>query len=169
MEKITVIFSHGLEGTPYGAKARLLADISTAQGFKFIAKDYGQDTSVEKRSKMLAEIVSDIDGDIILAGSSMGGYMAAAEANETKLRGLYLLAPALYMYNYPIQDFSPKTKVITVRHGWRDTIVPISNTYKFAEANKAEMEIVDDNHRMSDTIEGLAVSYTRFLTRARGE
>ncbi len=169
MEKITVVFSHGLEGTPYGSKSRLLADISTAQGFKYIAKDYGQDTPVEERSKMLSEILSDVKGDIILAGSSMGGYMAAAEANESKVRGLYLIAPALYMDNYPVQEFTPKTKVITVRHGWRDTVVPISNSYQFAASNNAEMEIVDDNHRMTDTIEGLAVSFTRFLTRGREE
>lgn len=162
-KSLTVIFSHGKEGCPCGTKANVIKSSTTkgAQVFKSI--DYSDCNSVEDRVSKLKKSVVNTKGRIVLVGSSMGGYVSTVVACELKIDGLFLIAPALYMSGYTIQKYSPLTEAIAVRHGWNDEIIPFENAIKFCKHNKAKLELVDDNHRMSKTAVDLKRSFTSFL------
>ena len=86
----TLVFIHGLESTSQGNKAQYFRKFFPTM----IIEDYTGDfkTRMQKLQKVL-----DGKDHLILVGSSYGGLMAARFAldNETRIRKLILLAPAL--------------------------------------------------------------------------
>ena len=160
---LTVIYSHGKEGSPFGTKSKVLKSSTIQRGQAFKSIDYSDCKSVEERIEKLKFSINNTKGSIILVGSSMGGYVSTVVANEIEIDGLFLIAPALYIRSYAIQEYAPLAKYITVRHGWNDEIIPIENSMRFSKKNKAKLEILEDNHRMSNTIVDLKNSFTSFL------
>lgn len=160
---LTVIFSHGKEGSPFGAKSKVIKSSTIQRGQAFKSINYSDCNSVEDRVEKLKTSISNTKGSILLVGSSMGGYVSTVVANELEIDGLFLIAPALYMPDYAIQEYSPRTTHITVRHGWNDEIIPFENSIRFSKGNRTKLELVDDNHRMSKTTVDLKNSFTSFL------
>jgi pimeloyl-ACP methyl ester carboxylesterase len=145
----TVVFSHGKESGPWGSKIKSLADVATALGFAVQSIDYQDLASPDARVERLAQYIASYEGDVILVGSSMGGYVSLVTAASTAVKGVFLLAPALWLPGYDIQhyDFDGPTFIV---HGWQDDITPMSNTQKFAEQKQAQLLCVRDGHRLSN-------------------
>jgi alpha/beta superfamily hydrolase len=100
---------------------------------------------------------------MVLVGSSMGGHVSAAAARRLRARGLFLLAPAFYMPGfeaYTPQDIDCPTAIV---HGWRDDIVPVENSIRWAREHKAELHILESDHRLQDQIETICVLLRDFL------
>ncbi len=92
-----VVFSHGRDSEPWGSKIAAMAEIARAEGFHVESVDYrGIDDPRERVTRLLA-FCKDLRGSLVLAGSSVGGWVSVAASSLLQARGLFLLAPALYM------------------------------------------------------------------------
>jgi pimeloyl-ACP methyl ester carboxylesterase len=114
--------------------------------------------------KLVAECAS-IDDTLILVGSSMGGHVATAAAERLGAAGLFVLAPAYYLEGYEELTPEPPRMPICIVHGWHDGIVPVENSIRFASQCKAELHIVDGDHRLTDNIEEINGYLKRFIRR----
>jgi pimeloyl-ACP methyl ester carboxylesterase len=126
--------------------------------------DYrGIDDPAARVAKLLDTAVR-LPGPLVLVGSSMGGHVAAAAAAPTQARGLFLLAPAFYMPGFEAhtpQDVSCPTVIV---HGWRDDIVPVDNSIRWAREHRAALHILESDHRLEDKIEEICRLLRSFLT-----
>jgi predicted esterase len=159
----TVIFSHGQESGPWGTKIRAMAETAKSLGCQTDSIDYqGIADPVERVSKLVAEC-GKIDDKLILVGSSMGGHVATAAAGSINAAGLFVLAPAYYMPGYEDLTPNPPDMPICVVHGWRDDIVPVENSIRFARECNAELHILDGGHRLTENIDEINYYLSRFI------
>jgi pimeloyl-ACP methyl ester carboxylesterase len=102
----TVVWLGGFKSDMTGTKAQALADQAIAVGRAFLRFDYSghgesggaftDGTIGSWRSDALAMIDTLTTGDLVLVGSSMGGWLACliALARPERVKGLVLVAPA---------------------------------------------------------------------------
>ena len=100
-----VIFSHGKESGPWGTKIRFLANIAEEMGCQIQSIDYSDTLDPEKRVERLMQSIPKDDPEVLLVGSSMGGYVSLVTALQHKVRGVFLLAPAVAMPGYKVQSY----------------------------------------------------------------
>ncbi|MEX2498533.1 MAG: YqiA/YcfP family alpha/beta fold hydrolase [Wenzhouxiangellaceae bacterium] len=171
----TVIFSHGHESSPQSRKIQVLRPIAEQAGFTAEAIDYTdlRDEPVARRDRLIGRI-DEIDRPVVLAGSSLGGWVSMAAAEQTPVAGLWLMAPALFMEDRvdggEIPDaYAPRTGHIMVVHGWHDDIIPWHNSLKFAEASGATLHLLADGHRLENSLISMERLFAEFLERVRDE
>ena len=159
----TVVFSHGKESGPWGAKITAMAAVVRDLNWAVESVDYrGMDDPAQRVEKLLG-IGRQLKGPIVLVGSSMGGHVAAAAASRLKAAALFLLAPAFYMpgfEKYTPQDVAAPTAIV---HGWRDNIVPVDNVIRWAREHRATLHILDSDHRLEDQIGMICILLRNFL------
>jgi pimeloyl-ACP methyl ester carboxylesterase len=159
----TVVFSHGKESGPWGSKITAMAEVARELGLTVESVDYrGMDDPME-RVKTLITVASALTGPLVLVGSSMGGHVSAAAAGKLRPRGVFLLAPALYMpgfEQYTPQDVPAATAIV---HGWHDDIVPVQSSIRWAQEHRAALHVLDSGHRLEDQIETICVLLRAFL------
>jgi alpha/beta superfamily hydrolase len=158
-----ICFSHGQESGPWGTKIRALADVARAAGWSVESLDYQGLTDPQARVAKLTAYCRSQAGPIALAGSSLGGYVAAAVAAQLPARGLFLLAPALYVPGFEAYLPAPPSCPATIVHGWRDDVVPWEGSVKFAERSRIRLMLVDGDHRLTANLPEIAVVFRRFL------
>lgn len=161
----TVIFSHGQESGPWGTKIRAMADLARGMGCEADSIDYqGIADPTERVAKLVAEC-SGIDDTLVLVGSSMGGHVATAGAAELGAAGLFVLAPAYFMPGYEDLTPTPPDMPIAIVHGWRDDVVPVENSIRFAQACNAELHVLDGDHRLTENIGEINYYLRRFIEK----
>ena len=149
----TVIFSHGQESGPWGTKIRAMAEQAKSLGCEVDSIDYqGIADPAERVQKLLVE-AGGIDDRIILVGSSMGGHVATAAAEKLNAAGLFVLAPAYFMEGYEDRTPASPDMPICIVHGWRDDIVPVENSIRYAQQCHATLHLVDGDHRLTGNID----------------
>lgn len=158
-----VIFSHGKESGPWGSKIRRLADAAATLGFEIESLDYTGIEDPDARVAMLEKRLADETAPVILAGSSMGGYASAVVAGRRPVSGLFMLAPALHMPGYAVQEYPPLPCPVAVVHGWRDDIIPWSHSVRFAESQRADLHLLDGDHRLNTCLDHIEALWARFL------
>ena len=160
-------FSHGKESGPWGTKITALADVARDAGWGVESLDYqGMDDPAQRVAKLDAWCEFQTD-PYVLVGSSMGGHVAAAAANnngKTAL-GLFLMAPAFYMEGYEQLTPAAPACPITIVHGWDDDIVPWRNSACFAEPAKAKLVLVDAGHGLSEVLPDICDEFRQFLAQ----
>ena len=152
-----VVFSHGKESGPHGEKIQAMRAVAQELGFRTVSIDYTACQDEVERKSLLRSYLSNQSGKIILVGSSMGGYVSAALANEFELSALFLLCPALSLEGYERVDYTPRTDKIVLVHGWNDDVVPVESSIQFAREHKAMLHLLPDNHRLSGSISHLVI------------
>jgi pimeloyl-ACP methyl ester carboxylesterase len=159
----SVVFSHGKESGPWGAKITAMAQAARDLQFDVVSVDYrGMDDPLSRVEK-LVQAVAALSAAPVLVGSSMGGYVSAAAASRVRVRAIFLLAPAFYMpgfEQYTPQDVKVPTAVV---HGWHDDIVPVENSVRWAREHRATLHVLDSNHRLEDQIEAICILLSDFL------
>ena len=158
MTKLNIIFSHGKESDPWGSKITDMAE-HTKSLFKYYGLsdseihsiDYQDLKTPDERVDRLVHYLEKLKGDIILVGSSMGGYVSTVASSKIQVNGLLLLAPAFNLPDYAIAKPTTSCDNISIVHGWADDIVPYQSSVKFAEQHKARLVLVDDGHRLSES------------------
>ena len=163
----TVVFSHGKESGPWGAKITAMAAVVRELDWGVESVDYrGMDDPAQRVEKLLA-VGRQIEGPVALVGSSMGGHVAAAAANRLEAAALFLLAPAFYMPGF--EDATPQDVAAptTIVHGWHDTVVPVNNVIRWAREHRATLHILDSDHRLEDQIGMICILLRDFLTAHR--
>jgi pimeloyl-ACP methyl ester carboxylesterase len=164
-----VVFSHGKDSEPWSRKITALAETARSEGYEVESVDYrprpgskDADTPAERMSR-LADVCKGLHGELVLVGSSYGGYVSIASAPTLHARGLFLMAPAVYMPQLP--ELRPRLLdcPTTIVHGWRDDVVPYDNSVRFAREYLATLHLVDDDHRLHTQLRFIKYLFEHFL------
>lgn len=160
----TVVFSHGKESGPWGSKITTLSNVAKDMGFAVESIDYRDLDCPEDRLERLKETITQKSNDVILVGSSMGGYVSLAAASEVSARGVFIMAPALYMPKYKVQNY-PYDGYVSVVHGWNDDVIPIENSMKYAQQQKAQLLLLNDGHRLANSKSVISPFFRNWLEK----
>lgn len=161
----TIIFSHGKDSEPWGAKITAMAEVARRHDLAVESVDYrGIDDPLARVQKLL-EFCKERTGDFILVGSSLGGHVSAAVSSQVPTRGMFLLAPAFFMPGFEQYTPVPASCPIAIVHGWNDDIVPVDNAVRFARQYKCELHVLDSDHRLTAHIPEICELLDQFLRR----
>jgi pimeloyl-ACP methyl ester carboxylesterase len=153
----TVIFAHGLAGSPEGTKVTALR----AAGVPLVVPD-GRGRPLYARMEAL-RVEIDANPGAVLVGSSYGGLAAIAlaceyaEVDPDMLSGLVLLGPALSLRERPVTDpealVVPPWLPLVVIHGIHDDVIPVTVSRALARRTPhAAYHEVDDDHELHGSI-----------------
>lgn len=161
----TVIFSHGQESGPWGTKIKAMAGMVKELGCRAESIDYQGIADPAARVEKLVAECAGVEDTLILVGSSMGGHVATAAAARVNAAGLFVLAPAYFMEGY--EELTPPAPGIPtcIVHGWRDDVVPADNSIRFARDGRAELHLIDGDHRLTDNVVEICAYLKRFIRR----
>ena len=169
MKLSDVVFSHGKESVPMGSKIQRLMEEANRFGLKTISVDYRNCATASERVALLNDTLKQLDAppqQVVLVGSSMGGYVSTVVANNLPVAGLFLMAPALWMpaEEYTIQSYQPLTSKVEITHGFNDDVVPCENSIRFARVHEGTiLHLVPDDHRLRASLDFLAYQFRRFI------
>lgn len=158
-----VYFAHGKESGPWGEKITRLAEIAKAKGFVVESPDYSFTMDPEKRVEHLLGIRPVAQKNLILVGSSMGGYVSAAASSALKPKGLFLLAPAFFIPRYVQQAPPPNANLVYLIHGWKDDIIPPEHSIRYAQQYHARLFLLDGDHRLTGVLPQIEKIFAMFL------
>ena len=150
--KPLVLFAHGKESGPWGAKIRHLADIAQEFGATVLSPDYSDLDSADARVSRLIALPLPAHNRLLLVGSSMGGYVSLLASRALKPDGLFLMAPALYQTGYSEQNPVPGANSVCIVHGWNDLIIPVEHSLRFAQEFHSELYVIDSDHRLDGAL-----------------
>jgi len=167
MTDLRLIWCHGSLAEPWGRKSTALAKTAGRFGFAMEAPDFRDLDGPDQRVERLTDTLADETRPVILAGSSMGGYVAAAACARIETAGLFLLAPAFFLPGYAVDDFTNLPAALTVIHGWGDEVVPVDNALRFARSHRASLHLLDDDHALTASLDQIDALFARFLDVCR--
>jgi len=173
-------YIHGYQSSPQGDKGILFKEKLNATAIKY------RDVKPEKL--MIADCLKSIkktinnDKNVILIGSSLGGFLAANTAiYNTNIKKLILLNPAILppetnideiqdlpkrilkdMINERLFKDTIKSEIIIIR-GTKDEVVPDKWIYEFASSQEAIIKFLHDDHRFSKNLKKLPDIISNFL------
>ncbi|MCC7258809.1 MAG: alpha/beta fold hydrolase [Gammaproteobacteria bacterium] len=158
-----VCFAHGKESGPWGTKIRALAEVARARGWSVESLDFQGMEDPHERVAKLTGHCRGLAGPPVLAGSSMGGFVAAAVAAALPVRALFLMAPAFYVPGY--EQYVPPAPAcpVTLVHGWRDDVVPWEGSVRYAATCRAQLTLLDGDHRLTANLPELSRLFGWFL------
>jgi pimeloyl-ACP methyl ester carboxylesterase len=163
MSKRYVVFSHGKDSGPWGTKISALAETARAEGYETESVDYrGVDDPTERVTR-LADFCKDLHGELVLVGSSLGGFVSVAAAPTLHARGVFLMAPALYVPGLPKLRPGMLDCPATLVHGWRDDVVPCDDSVRFAREYGAQLHLLPSDHRLHDQLRFIKYLFEYFL------
>ena len=156
-------FIHGLESSPQGIKAQLLARHFTALTPAMDPRDF--EASVALQHRAACEFRPDV-----LVGSSYGGAIAVALLQRGLWRGpTLLLAQAALRRGQPAE--LPPDVTVWLVHGVRDAIIDAEDSRRLARAgtpSRVRLIEVDDEHSLHTTVEdGRLVEWVAELGRSQ--
>jgi pimeloyl-ACP methyl ester carboxylesterase len=163
-----VYFSHGQESGPWGTKIQAMAATVRDLGCRAESVDY---RGIADASARVAKLVGECDGvqePLVLVGSSMGGHVATAAAARVDAIGLFVLAPAYYIEGWEAQTPPVPGIPIVIVHGWRDDVVPVDNSIRYARENLATLHVVNGDHRLTSNIDEINFYLRRFVSELAG-
>lgn len=162
--KALVHFIHGKESGPWGSKITYLAQIVSEMGYDVDSLDYSSTFDPVKRVQMLAQSHAKRPA-AYLVGSSMGGWVALTASAAITVDGLFLLAPAVYMDDYPQHKVGCSGNTIEIVHGWHDSLIPYQNVVRFSKEHNCTLHLVDDEHRLQHRLDQVGEYLKTFLKR----
>ena len=165
MSKGLVHFVHGKESGPNGSKIAALAQVARQHGWEVASLDYSHTTDPAIRLDQLMEACKDLDQTLLLVGSSMGGWVAAEASVRVDAYGVFLLAPALYMPDYPTPAPAVLAYHAEIVHGWDDEVIPCENSIRFARLRGCTLHLAPGDHRLTLRIPLLCELFGAFLSR----
>ena len=157
-----VVFSHGKESGPWGSKITRLAEIARHLGYDVDSIDYREIAGPDDRVAHLVQCLEN-EERAILVGSSMGGYVSLAAAEQLSVAAVFLLAPALYMLGYNNHQYAARNQTIEIVHGWSDDIIPPENSIRFAKEANCALHLIPGNHRLNTSLDVVSELFEQFL------
>ena len=158
-----VVFSHGQASGPWGRKITALAEVARSEGYEAHSVDYRGVDEPRARVARLVEFCKELSGDLVLVGSSLGGYVAFASASLLHARGVFLMAPALYVDGLPPLRAGRLDCPAALVHGWHDEVVPFEHSVRFAQAHHAALHLLESDHLLHDQIRVIQHLFEYFL------
>lgn len=164
-----IILSHGLDASPEATKVSALAALAQSLGWQTQRPDYRSDDarghagSVAPRIARLRATIESLDAPPLLVGSSMGAFVSGLVSLEVPVAGLLLMATPSAIPSYP-RAFDLRPDVPTqLIHGWRDDVCPLAGVYAFAAKRKLPLLVLDDDHRLSSSMDAIAAQFRHLL------
>lgn len=163
-----VVFNHGKESGPWGLKITQLAQVARRGGYDVISPDYSHTHDPRARVSQLLQTVQPRARTLVLAGSSMGGYVAAMACAALQPAALFLMAPALYFEGFA-EEPEGIPPLCSVVHGWNDDIVPVERGLRFAQRHRSELHLLNSGHTLNDQLPALSRIFEDVLQRAAAD
>jgi pimeloyl-ACP methyl ester carboxylesterase len=158
-----VVFSHGKESGPWGRKITALAETARAEHFTVHSVDYRGIDAPEQRIARLVDTCRELQGELVLVGSSLGAYVTVSAASVLHARGVFLMAPAIYAPGLPPLRPRAVDCTMNVVHGWYDEVIPVDDAIRFAREYKAPLHILNDDHGLGSSIRRIKYLFEYFL------
>jgi pimeloyl-ACP methyl ester carboxylesterase len=158
-----IVFSHGKDSSPYSRKILALNEIATSEGYTVSAVDFRGVTDDRDRASVLSDFCKDLSGEMVLVGSSIGAYASLVAAPTLHTRGLFLMAPAIYIPELPPLRPGALDCPITIVHGWRDDVVPYEDSIRFAKEHKGSLYLVESDHRLHSALPLIRTLFQYFI------
>lgn len=172
------ILSHGFESGPDATKVTALAEVAERFGWTHERPDYS-DLDARREIGPLGDVPERLvrlralaqaaaaRGPLVMAGSSLGAYIASRIALELfndglPVKALFLMAPPLTMGPLPALDAPPLP--ISIIHGWDDELIPAMAVAAWAQDHRARLLMVDDSHRLSAHVQASADAFAALLS-----
>ena len=172
------ILSHGFESGPDATKVTALAEVAKRFGWTHERPDYS-DLDARREIGPLGDVPQRLvrlralaqaaaaRGPLVMAGSSLGAYIASRIALELfndglPVKALFLMAPPLTMGPLPALDAPPLP--ISIIHGWDDELIPAMAVAAWAQDHRAQLLMVDDSHRLSAHVQASADAFAALLS-----
>jgi predicted esterase YcpF (UPF0227 family) len=162
-------YIHGYQSSPDGEKATLLKETIQAIPIRY-REGSPEELAISECLSRISEAIEN-DQQVILIGSSLGGFLAASTARtHPNVTQLILLNPAVIP---PEIDLTTITGVplrilkdmrdprlfqekipaaITILRGTLDDVVPDEWIVSFAQAQNATIQLYNDDHRFSKNL-----------------
>jgi alpha/beta superfamily hydrolase len=118
---------------------------------------------VSKRVQRLLDLAraAATRGPLVLAGSSLGAWIAGRVSLQVPVAGLFLMAPPILLdAAHPLEAAAAPTSII---HGWDDELIPAADVIGWARARGARLLLVDDAHRLSAHVDASAEVFAALL------
>ncbi|HZD54606.1 MAG TPA: alpha/beta fold hydrolase [Woeseiaceae bacterium] len=142
-----------------------MAETVTALGCRAESIDYRGIADPAARVEKLVRECECLEAPLVLVGSSMGGYVAAAAASRVGAAGLFLLAPAFELGGFGVPAPARPPAALEIVHGWRDDVVALEQTIRYASDWRATFHVVDGDHRLTENIDEINYYLARFIRR----
>ena len=160
---MNIYFSHGKLSSPTSQKLLRLTKVAERRKHTTHIIDFTDTLNPDLRAERLSAIIKKDTDEKILVGSSMGGYASLVASETIPVKGVFLLAPALYLDGYKVQKFTPRAEFIEIVHGWNDMTIPFENSIRFAKKHRATLHILDSDHRLYSALEKIEYFFKHFL------
>jgi len=167
------ILCHGFESGPDATKVSALADVAGRLGWTHDRPDFtdldalrdkGPLGDVAARLERLLELsrLASSRGPLVLAGSSLGAWIAGRVSLQVGVAGLFLMAPPIVLDpQHPLDAARVPTSIV---HGWHDELIPASDVVAWSQARAARLLLVDDSHRLSAHVQASADAFAALLS-----
>ncbi|MBU6249229.1 MAG: alpha/beta hydrolase [Xanthomonadaceae bacterium] len=169
-----IILSHGAESGPDATKVSALARLADSLGWTAHRPDYREDDtrgyagSVAPRLARLEAMIRARPAPPVLVGSSMGAFVSGLASLAHPVAGLFLMATPGSIPGCEVHfDVSPGVSTVLI-HGWRDELCPLDDMVAFAGRRRLPLLILDDDHRLSASVDALAGQFRLFLDSLAG-
>ena len=132
-----IVFSHGQDGEPWGAKIVAMAEVARAHGLSVESVDYRGMDDPAARVRGCWWSAKPCRAAWCSSARASAGTSAWPRPTQVPMRGVFVLAPAFFMPGY--EQYTPKPPAgcpVTIVHGWNDTIVPVENSIRYARQYK---------------------------------
>lgn len=168
------ILSHGFESGPHATKVAALADAAERLGWTAERPDY-TDLDARREISPLGDVAARIErlqrlamdaasrGPLVLAGSSLGAWIAGHVSLQVPVAGLFLMAPPVRLdAAHPLQAAEVPLSVV---HGWDDELIPAADVVGWTCARRGRLLLVDDDHRLTSNVDAAAEAFAALLRR----
>ncbi|UCD13594.1 MAG: alpha/beta fold hydrolase, partial [Thermoplasmatales archaeon] len=175
-------YIHGYLSSPDGDKGILFREQLHAKAIKYRDCE-PEDLVISDCLKRIADVIKN-DGNVVLIGSSLGGFLAASTAiDHSNVKKLILLNPAIIPPSTNLDNhvgiprriledmvdnrfFENKLGIkITILRGTEDEFVPDSWVIKFAKAQEATIMFLHDDHRFSRNLTKLPIIISNIIEK----
>ena len=167
------ILCHGFESGPDATKVTALAEVANRQGWTHERPDF-TDLDAKRDVSALGDVPARVQrllgiaqaaaakGPLVLAGSSLGAWIAGQVSLQVPVAGLFLMAPPILLdAAHPLAAARVPTSII---HGWDDELIPAAQVVDWAQSRRARVLLVDDGHRLSAHVAASANAFAELLT-----
>ena len=159
-----LIFSYGKKVEPALDRLNAFKEVAASFGIGTEYVEYDFDSSPDERAAKLLDVVKaePEPSELILAGSSMGAYGSLLASMQVPVKGLFLVSPALFMYERKEYNLRGAQKAEFVV-GWKDAVIPVDKVLDYIKSEGAEVHIVDNDHLMFSSLPVLKALFREFL------
>ncbi len=167
------ILCHGFESGPDATKVTALADVAERHGWTHERPDF-TDLDLKREISALGDVAARVqrllgmarvaaaNGPLVLAGSSLGAWVAGQVSLQVPVVGLFLMAPPILLNSeHPLVAAHVPTSII---HGWEDELIPAAHVIEWAQSRRAQLLMVDDTHRLSAHVQASADAFGALLS-----